>query len=105
MDETTIHPADLAWEPAANYREGTRWKILRRGAEGEAKTVLLRLPSSFEMEAHSHVHAEHHYVLEGQYESEGRSFPAGSYRRIPAHANHGPFHSAHGALVLVIWEG
>ena len=105
MDEITINEVNLPWEPAAGYQEGTEWKLLRRGSEGEPKAALLKLLPAFEMHAHAHVHTEHHYVLEGQYESRGRLFPAGSYRVIPAHANHGPFQSVNGALVLVVWEG
>ena len=105
MDEVTINEADLPWEPAESYREGTQWKVMRRSPEGEPKAALFKLPPAFEMDEHAHVHAEHHYVLEGQYESQGKPFPAGSYRMIPAHANHGPFRSAGGALVFVIWEG
>ena len=104
MNEVSINESDLSWEPAGGYHEGTEWKVLRRGPEGEPKAVLLKLPPALEMDAHAHVHAEHHYVLEGQYESQGKPFPVGSYRMIPAHANHGPFQSANGALVLVVWE-
>lgn len=104
MDEVSIRESDLPWEPAGTYHEGTRWKVLRRGPKGEPKAALLKLPPAFVMDAHAHVHAEHQYVLEGQYESQGTVFPAGTYRMIPAQANHGPFRSADGALVLVIWE-
>jgi quercetin dioxygenase-like cupin family protein len=66
-------------------------------------TVLLKLPPGFEMQSHSHLFVEHHYVLEGEYESQGKRFPAGSYRVIPRQADHGPFRSADGATVLVLW--
>ena len=105
MDEVSINELDLPWESTGSYQEGTQWKFLRRDSEGKPKAALLKLPPAFEMDAHSHVHAEHHYVLEGQYASQGRLFPAGSYRMIPAHANHGPFRSDSGALILVVWEG
>ena len=105
MDEVTVNESELPWEPADGYHEGTQWKILCRSSEGEPKAALLKLPPTFEMDAHAHVYAEQHYVLEGQYESRGKLFPPGSYRMIPAHANHGPFRSANGALVLVVWEG
>jgi anti-sigma factor ChrR (cupin superfamily) len=105
MDEVSINQSDLPWEPAGGYHEGTQWKVLRRSPEGEPKAALLELPPAFEMDAHAHVHAEHHYVLEGQYESREERFPAGSYRLIPRHMNHGPFQSVNGALVLVVWEG
>ena len=52
----------------------------------------------------SHLTTEQHFVLDGEYESEGKLYGSGSYRLIPAHVDHGPFVSKNGALVLVIWD-
>ncbi|MBI3950179.1 MAG: cupin domain-containing protein [Acidobacteria bacterium] len=86
------------------YAEGTKRKFLRRGLEGQATTFLLKLPPGFAMGSHSHVTVEHHYVLEGEYEAGGQCFPVGTYRLIPKEAQHGPFYSTTGAVVLVICE-
>jgi anti-sigma factor ChrR (cupin superfamily) len=56
------------------------------------------------MAHHSHVFVEHHYVLDGEYESEGKRFGAGFYRVIPKQQQHGPFRSGTGTLLLVLWE-
>lgn len=104
MEEVAVNASAIPWEPAPGYHPGTQRKILRRGARGEAMTVLLKLPPGFEMQSHSHLFVEHHYVLEGEYEAEGKRFPAGSYRVIPKHADHGPFRSPNGATVLVFWH-
>jgi len=56
------------------------------------------------MEAHSHMETEQHFVLEGEYESEGRTHQEGSYRLIPERASHGPFRSEKGAVLLVLWD-
>jgi len=103
MNEVIMNTAEVAWEQAQGYQAGTEWKVLRRGTQGEAKTVLLKLPPGFEMTAHSHMYTEHHFVVEGLYESQGKKFMAGTYRVIPKHMDHGPFRSANGALVLIIW--
>ena len=79
-------------------------KVLRTGPDGCPKVALLKLDAGFEMNAHSHAHAENHYVLEGMYEVQGREYPAGTYRLIPKHQEHGPFGSRNGALVYVVWE-
>lgn len=104
MNELIVNTAEVAWEMMEGYQAGTVRKVLRRGDQGEPRTVLLKLHPGFEMSAHSHVYAEHHFVLEGAYESQGRRFPEGTYRVIPKHTDHGPFTSANGALVLVLWE-
>jgi anti-sigma factor ChrR (cupin superfamily) len=103
MEEVKVNASDLDWEPANGYPGETTWKVLRRDADNHPATVLLKLPAGFEIESHSHVNVEHHYVLEGAYESMGTQYPAGSYRMIPPHTKHGPFRSETGALVLVLW--
>ena len=55
------------------------------------------------MDEHVHVYTELDYVLEGEYESQGKIYPAGAFRMIPKHMNHGPFRTETGAIVLVIW--
>lgn len=104
MNETSINPADLSWEKAENYPDGTMAKILRRSSDGSPRTAILKLPPGFVMDDHAHVFAEHHYILEGEYQVKGEHYYAGHYRMIPEHANHGPFRSDTGAVVLVIWE-
>ena len=105
MQELVAEISEIAWEVATGYPTGTHWKVLRRDSKGEPSTILLKLAPGFDMPAHSHIYVEHHYVLSGEYESQGKRFPAGSYRVIPKHEDHGPFRSTQGAEVLVIWEG
>ncbi|MCF7903347.1 MAG: cupin domain-containing protein [Candidatus Marinimicrobia bacterium] len=93
---------EQSWQPADGYPAGTQIKVLRD--EQGAKTILLKLPPGFFMEAHSHVTTEQHFVLEGSYESEGDVHTTGTYQFIPAGVDHGPFKSSEGALLLVIWD-
>lgn len=102
MQEIYVDCNEMEWTPAENYPEGTMSKLLR-DYEGK-KTILLKLPAGFEMEAHSHTVVEQHYVLEGQYEIENRLYGKGTYQLIPPGYSHGPFHSENGAIVLVIWD-
>lgn len=104
MQEVVAKTSEIAWEVATGYPAGTHWKVLRRENEGEPSTILLKLAPGFDMPAHSHMYAEHHYVLSGEYESQGKRFLAGTYRVIPKHVDHGPFRSANGAELLVMWE-
>jgi anti-sigma factor ChrR (cupin superfamily) len=104
MREVIAKTFEVEWDTAASYPAGTQWKVLRRGSHGEPKTILLKLAPGFEMASHSHVHVEHHYVLSGEYESQGERFLPATYRVIPKHMNHGPFRSATGAELLVVWE-
>ncbi len=56
------------------------------------------------MNAHSHITAEQHFVVEGSYSSDGENYPVGSYQIFSAHDEHGPFISENGALILIIWD-
>jgi anti-sigma factor ChrR (cupin superfamily) len=102
--EIVIKTQEIPWEDAPRYGQGTKQKILRQGTGQEMTTLLLKLPAGFSMGAHSHTTVEHHYVLEGEYEVAGKYYPAGTYQLIPKGTSHGPFRSAGGAVVLVIWE-
>jgi len=93
---------ETGWEEAVSYSHGTKIKTLRD--EDGAKTVLLKFPKGFHIEEHTHIYNEQHLVLEGEYESGGKVYSAGTYRLIHARNNHGPFTSKGGAIVLVIWD-
>ena len=94
---------ELNWEIAPGYFEGTKRKVLRDDKE-KGQTVLLKLPEGFYMAPHSHVVTEQHLVLEGEYQSGGENYQAGSYQIFSAGEEHGPFESKKGALILVIWD-
>lgn len=103
MSAITLDTAQVPWQEARGYAEGTQLKSLRE--EGPARSILLRLSAGFGMEAHAHTCCEQHYVLEGSYQVGDRVYGPGTYRCIPAHADHGPFSSRDGAILLVVWEG
>lgn len=94
--------SDLNWEEAVEYLKGTKKKVLRD--EDGGKTILLKLPKGFYMAPHSHITVEQDFVLEGEYQSKGKNYPAGSYQIFWPGDEHGPFESKNGALVLVIWD-
>jgi anti-sigma factor ChrR (cupin superfamily) len=104
MKELSLNYQEMEWEEARGYPAGTLMKVLRRDEKGEPLTVLLKIGEGFEMEGHSHMGTEQHFVLEGEYESEGRVFGVESYRLIPKRASHGPFRSEKGAVILVLWD-
>jgi anti-sigma factor ChrR (cupin superfamily) len=104
MEDFSIIAADVPWEQVTDHPHKMSRKVLRTGPGGAPRVALIRLEAGFDMDAHSHAHAENHYVLEGMYESQGREHPAGSYRYVPRHSQHGPFRSPSGAVLLVVWE-
>ncbi|NQT78359.1 MAG: cupin domain-containing protein [Bacteroidetes bacterium] len=93
---------DEHWEVANGYPQGTMAKVLRDSKD--AKTVLLKLPKGFFMAPHSHLTTEQNFLIEGEYESAGESYSAGSYQIFSPRDEHGPFESKNGALVLVVYD-
>ena len=94
---------DELWENTKDYPDGTKQKVLRDDANN-GKTVLLKLPAGFHMAPHSHITTEQHFVLDGQYTSDGVAYSKGAYKIHFSHEEHGPFESENGALILVVWD-
>ena len=103
MKAVSVHVNDLEWSGVGEYPEGTEGKVLSMGGTIAPRTILLKLAPGWEMESHSHRFTELHYVLEGQVESQGQKYPAGSFGVLANGCEHGPFSSETGAIVLVIW--
>ena len=94
---------DEHWTDATEYPDGTKQKVLRDD-DKNGKTILLKLPAGFKMAPLSHVTTEQHFVLEGEYKSDGVMYSKGAYQIHFPHEEHGPFESENGALILVIWD-
>ena len=103
MKAISVNVNDLQWRRATEYPSGIEEKVLSVGGSIAPRATMLKLPPGFKTDAHSHRFTELHYVLEGQVESQGQKYTAGTFRVIPKAVEHGPFSSETGAIVLVIW--
>ncbi len=103
MKAVSVNINELKWNEAVEYPTGTEEKVLSVGGSIAPRTIMLKLPPGWKMDGHSHRYTELHYVLEGQIESQGQKYPAGTFRVIPKAVEHGPFGSETGAIVLVVW--
>jgi anti-sigma factor ChrR (cupin superfamily) len=102
MDEKIMNYNQMDWEDATAYPAGSQRKVLRETTS--PITMLLKMPPGFQMDRHCHTTTEQHFVLEGEYTSEGSTYGPGSYRLVPAGATHGPFSSKKGAVVLIVYD-
>lgn len=103
MNAVSINANDLKWSSAAEYATGAEEKVLSVGGGMAPRTILLKLPPGWAMDSHSHRFTELHYVLEGEYESQGKKYPSGTFRVIPGEVEHGPFSTKTGAVIMVTW--
>ncbi len=103
MNAVCISANEMDWQPALEYPGKAMTKVLNQGGSIAPRAILLRIPPHWNMEAHSHRYTELHYVLKGEYESDGDVFSEGTFRIVPKEVEHGPFISRQGATILIIW--
>jgi hypothetical protein len=104
MNEVIRDASQMAWEPLRRFPGTAEVKDLRDEPECGAKTMLVRIPAGGHLAPHSHAGVVQHYVLEGEYECDGQSFTAGTYRRLPKHADVAPVSSERGVTLLIIYD-
>jgi len=103
MEAAMINIKDDQWQAARSYPAGAEEKVLAAGDSTTPRAIVLKIPPGWSMDAHSHIFAELHYIIDGQYESQDETYPAGTFRLIPEEIEHGPFSTKTGAVILVIW--
>jgi anti-sigma factor ChrR (cupin superfamily) len=103
MNPVCIKSNDMVWQPAEGYGAGAEEKVLNVGGSVAPRTILLKIPPGWSMEAHSHLNTELHYIIEGEYESQGEIHPTGTFCIIPKEVKHGAFSTKTGATILVTW--
>jgi len=104
MDATTIHIAEVAWQELTGFPGKGEVKVLRDEGGSRARTMIIRMHPGSEITPHAHQAPVQHYVLDGEYESEGSIYAAGTYRRLPGHANVAPISTQTGATILFIYD-
>lgn len=102
-DEQVSFTPDLEGERSALFPGDAEVATLRADPDGGASTLLVRLPPGGRIEAHRHPAPVQHYVLSGQYESDGRSFKVGTHRLVP-NGHLAPITSSEGAVILMIYD-
>lgn len=104
MNEIVYHTPDMRWEELRAFPGTGKAKMLRDEPPIGARTVIVRLPAGGQIVPHMHLAAVQHYVLEGEYESEGRTFAAGTYRFFPKNVDVSPISTKAGVTILMIYD-
>ncbi len=103
MNSVCIDVNGLKWQPAGGYGMGAEERVLSVGGSMAPRTILLKIPPGWRMEAHSHLNTELHYILQGEYESQGKTYQAGTFCVIPKEVKHGAYSTKTGATIMVTW--
>lgn len=104
MDDHTLYTAEMTWEKLTEFPGDGEVKRLRDRERAKGKTILVRLHAGGRVTPHSHTAAVQHYVLEGEYESEGKIYGAGTYRLLPGHADVADISTQNGVTTLMIYD-
>jgi anti-sigma factor ChrR (cupin superfamily) len=104
METQTVYTPDMAWEANARFPGGADAKVLRQEGERKAKTLLIRLSPGRRMTSHSHIGTVQHYILQGEYEAEGKRYDVGTYRLFHPHTDVPEISTRRGATILMIYD-
>ncbi|GJL59793.1 MAG: hypothetical protein NPIRA03_26500 [Nitrospirales bacterium] len=98
------HTPKMKWEKLQEFPGPADVKIVREDPSLGAKTMLVQIPAGGRITPHSHRGIVQHFVLEGQYETEGEFCEPGSYRMMPAHGDVSPITTKEGVTILMIYD-
>ncbi len=98
-----VHAAELDWSPTPSAGVERR-ALMRIGEEKAVATSLVRFAPGSSFSEHGHPGGEEFLVLDGVFEDENGSYPAGSYVRNPPGSRHTP-QAQRGCVILVnLWQ-
>jgi anti-sigma factor ChrR (cupin superfamily) len=99
----SVRPGEEAWSPSPQPGVD-RLMLDRIGEEIARATSLVRFaPGSF-FPFHEHGGGEEVFVLDGTFEDEHGSYPAGTYLRDPVGTSHRPFTKDGCTLFVKLWQ-
>jgi anti-sigma factor ChrR (cupin superfamily) len=104
METQTLYTPDMAWGANAGFPGSADAKVLRQEGERKAKTLLIRLSAGGRVTPHSHLGTVQHYVLQGEYEAEGKRYGVGTYRLFHPHADVPEISTKKGTTILMIYD-
>ncbi len=98
-----VHAGAVDWEPSPAAGVERRM-LFRVGSEKARATSIVRYAPNSHFARHQHPGGEEVLVLDGVFQDETGSFPAGSYVRNPPGSAHAPG-SANGCVIFVkLWQ-
>jgi len=104
MKEIIHYPGAMVWRKLREFPGTGEVTVLREEGSGGAKTIIVRLLAGGQIVPHSHVGVVQHYVLEGEYETQGKILGKGAYRFLPGRADVSTIFTKEGVTILMIYD-
>ena len=102
VEGSAYHTPGLNWQELRGFPGTAKVKVLRYDVRSGAKTMLVQVPAGGQIFPHTHNTVVQHYVLEGEYETAGHTFKAGSYRLMPKDSPLPAMATKHGVTFLLM---
>ena len=102
--EIVHHTLYTGWRKLDEFPGEGEVKVLREESNRGAKTMVVRLPAGGKIQPHNHLGVVQHYVIDGQYETQGKTFETGCYRLFPKNAEVTPISTKHGVTIMMIYD-
>jgi hypothetical protein len=104
MEQHTAYIPEMPWEELTEFPGEGEIKRLRDEGPGMGMTIVVRLHADSQITPHSHTATVQHYILEGEYESEGAIYGAGTYRLLPGGEAVADISTQNGTTILMIYD-
>ncbi len=103
-EEIVHHTLYTGWRELKEFPGKGEVKVLREESNRGAKTMVVRLPPEGEIFPHNHLGVVQHFVIEGQYETQGKTFEIGSYHLFPKNAEVEKISTKNGVTIMMIYD-
>ncbi|MGP0593054.1 cupin domain-containing protein [Nitrospira sp. T9] len=103
-EEIVHHTLYTGWRELHEFPGTGEVKVLREESNRGAKTIVVRLPAGGQILPHNHLGVVQHFVIEGQYETQGKTFEPGSYRLFPTNAEVAKISTKNGVTIMMIYD-
>ena len=99
-----VYAPALKWEGPQELRGNAHVKILRQDPSTGSKTYLVRLAPAANVSFDPHSSTTQHYLLSGEYESQGVVYREGTLRVIPEGSKSARITTTLGVTFLLVTE-
>ena len=104
MPEIIHYTPDLSWKNLHEFPGNAEVQVFHEESRTKEKAIIVRLPAGGHIDPRTHAANVHHYILEGEYKTQGKVLEASTYRLLPKFQDVSPITTQSGVMILMIYE-
>ncbi len=101
---SAVYAPAIQWQGSSEFAGTPHVKVLREDRTTGSKTLLVRLAPAGTIDPPTHAGTVQHYVLKGEYESQGVVYQEGTLRVVPKGSKASPITTTTGVTFLVVCD-